>query len=88
MQTFLLPQPLPAPGGPQQHLTVCTKGYVDLSATSGVDYTPTVIDLLSAPNTRFACWYDWDQSPTGGGAILYEVVGGVALNGLELRVGF
>jgi hypothetical protein len=79
-QTFALSGPMPIAGGTTSSLTVCTKGYIALSAVgNGIDFTPSATEFLNWSEPAIApMWHDWDQSAAGSGLILFEEVGGVA----------
>lgn len=78
-EQFLLPIPMPIPGGTTEVVNVTTKGQIELDGTPGfVNYQPTAGDLLAWPNTAFHCWHDFDQTVPGSGGITFEEVAGVA----------
>ena len=77
-QLFTLPQAMPIPGGSTTTLNVCTKGYIAAAAGNGIDFTPTAAELLAFPQTTWGLWHDYNQTITGSGLILYEVVGTTA----------
>ena len=75
-QLFVLSSPMPTPTGAATTLNVCSKGYLQFQPSSSlVDFTPSAADLLANPQTTFACWYDYDQTSPGSGAITFEEVG-------------
>jgi hypothetical protein len=86
-QAFPLSSPMPAPGGVASNIVVSTKGQIQLTNTlQGVDYTPTVAELLDHPVTQFCLWHDYNQTPATSGLILFEEVGGITYitwNGVE-----
>ena len=69
-----LSAPMPVPGGFTSTLTICTNGFVSLSAQQPIAllaYDPDVADFegFSAPAIA-APWYDW--SPNNGGQLVFE----------------
>lgn len=75
---FTLSAAMPIPGGSTNTLNVCTKGYIGAAQGNGVDFSPTGPELLAFAQTTWACWHDYDQTPTGSGPITFEEVGGIA----------
>jgi hypothetical protein len=75
---FTLSSPMPIAGGTTTTINVTTKGLVELSGppAAGVDFSPSVDELLNNPNTCFYCWHDFDQ--TGQGGITFEEIAGIA----------
>lgn len=77
-EQFLLPVPMPIPGGTTDLLNITTKGQIELDGVPGiVNYQPTVADLLAWPNTAFHCWHDFDQTVPGSGGITFEEASGI-----------
>lgn len=75
-----LSAPMPVPGGFTSTLTICTNGFVSLSAQQPIAlpaYDPDVADFegFTAPAIA-APWYDW--SPNNGGQLVFEEIGGIA----------
>lgn len=74
-----LSTPMPTVNGPTSTLTVCTNGYIALSAAAPsavAEYIPSVADFAAFTEpTICGPWYDW--SPNAGGQIVYEEAGGI-----------
>lgn len=59
-------------------LTVCSNGFVSIAGGNGTDFTPDIVQMLSAPQTAWWCWHDYDPTVSGSGQIEFEEVGSVA----------
>jgi hypothetical protein len=74
-----LSTPMPTVGGFTSTLTVCTNGYVAMSANQPsltADYSPTGAEFADFTEPTIAGpWYDW--SPNVGGQIVSEEIAGV-----------
>jgi hypothetical protein len=77
--TVALSTPMPTVGGVTSTLTVCTNGYVAMSANQPsltADYSPTGAEFADFTEPTIAGpWYDW--SPNVGGQIVSEEINGV-----------
>jgi hypothetical protein len=77
--TVALSTPMPTVGGFTSTLTVCTNGYVAMSANQPsltADFSPTGAEFADFTEPTIAGpWYDW--SPNVGGQIVSEEIAGV-----------
>jgi hypothetical protein len=74
-----LTAPFAYPGGTTTSLSVCSNGYVSVSATgNGTGYTPVVTTFLNASNTGWWNWHDYNPSLAGSGQVKFEQVGSIA----------
>ncbi|MBX3461991.1 MAG: hypothetical protein KF830_02385 [Planctomycetes bacterium] len=81
LTTLSLPA-LNTPQGPQSQLRVHSNGILSwgaaaLSFPGGNNYTPTVPSFLNSNNGGIYAWHDYNESETGSGRIVREVVGSV-----------
>lgn len=73
--------PFPYPGGATTSLSVCGNGIVSVGnqpAMSPNFWTPNGQGLLSANETAWYAWHDFNQTIPGSGAIRFEQVAGIA----------
>ncbi len=79
-QVVTLSGAMPTASGPTTTLNITTKGQIEVASTTngGVDFTPSVPELLNGARTTFALWHDYDQTDLGSGLILFEQIAGIA----------
>ena len=79
LETFALSQPMPGPGGPVTHLTVCSNGRIAFGALgNGIAFQPTEIAWVNSTEAEIAvCWHDFQPDAPGSGTIKREEVNGV-----------
>src|SRR6185295_6754024 len=53
-------------------LTICSNGYVSFATGNGTSFTPSSAAMLSAPQTGFYSWHDFNPSIVAGGKVKYE----------------
>lgn len=70
-----LATPFPYDGGTATQLMVCSNGFVSVATGNGTGFTPNVAAMLSASQTSWRCWHDFDPSITSGGRVKFEEVG-------------
>ncbi|MGK0300263.1 MAG: hypothetical protein ACI89X_001131 [Planctomycetota bacterium] len=74
-----LSTPMPTVGGTTGALTVCTNGFISMSANQpapGADYSPSAAEFEAFTEpTICGPWYDW--SPNVGGQIVAEEIAGI-----------
>ena len=77
--TSTLSTPMPTASGVTSTLTVCTNGYIAMSANQPsltADYSPTAAEFQAFTEpTICGPWYDW--SPNVGGQIVTEEIAGI-----------
>jgi hypothetical protein len=66
-------------GGTTTTMSVCSNGYVSVSATgNGTGYIPNVNTMLNAANTGWWHWHDYNPSIPNSGQVKFEEIGGTA----------
>lgn len=75
--TIALPSPFAYPGGTTSSLAVCSNGFVSVATGNGTGFTPAVATHLSAPQTAWRHWHDYNPAAAGSGQVKREDVGGV-----------
>jgi hypothetical protein len=73
-----LSSPFVYAGGITSSLNVCSNGHVAVATGNGTAYTPVVGTMLSAPQTGWWCWHDYNPTLAGSGQVKFEEVGGTA----------
>jgi len=69
----------PYVGGTTTSLSVCSNGFVSVSAVgNGTGFTPNANTMLNAANTGWWMWHDFNPSIAGSGQVKFEEVGGIA----------
>lgn len=66
-----VPFPDPCSGSVTQ-FAVCSNGFVSIGSGNGTSPTPDVIAMLTAPQTAWWCWHDYDPTIAGSGKIKME----------------
>jgi hypothetical protein len=66
------------PGGTTSTLWVCSNGFVSMATGNTSTFVPDVPTMLSAPQTGYYCWHDFNPTAVGSGTIKFEEVAGVA----------
>jgi hypothetical protein len=73
-----LSSPFPYPGGVSSSLTVCSNGFVSMTPGNTTTFVPSVATMLSAAQTAYYCWHDFNPAATGSGTVKFEEISGVA----------
>jgi hypothetical protein len=73
-----LASPFPYPGGVTSSVTVCSNGFVSMTPGNTTTYVPSVATLLSATQTGYYCWHDFNPTISGSGTVKFEEIGGIA----------
>jgi hypothetical protein len=68
----------PFPGGSTNTLWVCSNGFVSMATGNTSTYIPNVATMLSAPQTGYYCWHDFNPTIAGSGTVKFEEIAGVA----------
>lgn len=77
--TVTMTSPFPADcDGLTTQLTICSNGFISLGTGNGTGFTPDMVQMLTAPQTAFWCWHDYDPAAMLGGRVKYEEIGPVA----------
>lgn len=78
-QTISLAGAMPVPNGTTSALTVCSNGFIALSATgNGTSTGPTIPVFLAWAQTVVGCIHDYDPTAPASGLITFEESGGFA----------
>ncbi|MBL8752443.1 MAG: hypothetical protein JNK15_04000 [Planctomycetes bacterium] len=86
-----LTTPFPHLTGAAAQLFVHSNGYVSLGTNNtlnngNLNYVPEPNGLLTATNTAWWCWHDYNPTEAGSGLIVWEEIGGIVYitwNGVE-----
>lgn len=73
-----LASPFNYPGGSTTALTVCSNGFVSVATGNGTGYSPAASAMLTAPQTGWWNWHDYNPGLAGSGQVKFEQSGGVA----------
>src|SRR5262249_21344836 len=73
-----LTAPMPIPGGSTTSLTVCPTGFVSVATGNATLFPPAVATMLSAPQTAWWAWHDFNPAIVGSGLVKFEEIAGVA----------
>ena len=73
-----LTSPFPYSTGVASQLYVCSNGFVSVATGNGTGFTPGVSLMLSAPQTGWWAWHDYNPAAVGSGQVKFEQIGGVA----------
>jgi hypothetical protein len=75
--TIALPAAFSFPGGTTTSLNVASNGYVSVGS-NGTFHIPSASLLLSASNTGWWSWHDYNPTIVGGGRVKFEMQGAIA----------
>jgi hypothetical protein len=73
--TVPLTAPFPFPGGSTGSLTICSQGFVSVATGNGAGALPVASTMLSAPQTAWWTWHDFNPSATGPNTVWLERIG-------------
>jgi hypothetical protein len=73
-----LSAPFPHATGATTTLSVCSNGYVAVASGNTTSGTPAVATMLSAPQTAWWAWHDYNPAAVGGGLVRFEQIGPMA----------
>jgi hypothetical protein len=73
-----LPAAFPHAGGSATTLSVCSNGYVAIASGNSTSGTPAAATMLSAPQTAWWVWHDFNPAAVGSGQVKYEQAGPLA----------
>jgi hypothetical protein len=68
----------PYNGGATTSLEVCSNGFVSVATGNGASFTPSSSGMLSAPQTAWWNWHDFNPATAGSGQVKFEEVGSVS----------